>query len=91
MKRDELYNLIARFTEYDNVDIIMTAVEAYCSASNKGNAPVGGSLPPVTLDDVAKKLGYRDTQHCELNMENNPDYNKWWGVIKEIVTGGNDR
>ena len=44
---------------------MLAAVEAYSSASNKGNAPVGGSLPPLPdWDEVVK--GIDDSRFYDL-------------------------
>lgn len=42
-------------------------------------------LPPFTLEDAAKKLGYIDVEHCQINIQNNAEYEKWWGVIVELI------
>lgn len=30
------------------------------------------------------KLGYTDLKQLEDNLENNPEFKKWWDVIKEL-------
>jgi hypothetical protein len=53
MTKDELMRVVDCNTEtFDNYNAIMTAVEAYSSASNNGKPIVSGSLPLSDADKL---------------------------------------
>lgn len=56
MTRSELYDFIANATQDQyTTDMIITAVDAYSSASNGAKPNVSGSLPLDELDSAAER------------------------------------
>lgn len=85
MTYDELIKEIKSNTETsENEMAIISAVDAYLSASNNGNAIVSGALPPsVPEDEVWTELSdnFRKVAHCY--KDGHFDYRYVWAWFQE--------
>jgi hypothetical protein len=41
----------------------------------------------MSLNIIAKELGYRDVAHLEMNLDGNIELSKYWEVIKTLHSG----